>query len=88
MRYSKYKWKVLGRTLRNINNVEKFLEWLYTSDYRCPYLTETRVSGEVTGEKTADKAYSRDPSGPTERRNDLAVAITKDRYSKACERVL
>lgn len=88
MRYSKYKRKVLGRTLRNINNVEKFLEWLYTSDYRCPYPTETRVSGEVAGGKTADEACGGDPSGPAERRNDLAVAMTKDRYSKACERVL
>ncbi|KAI4276497.1 MAG: hypothetical protein L6R38_005652 [Xanthoria sp. 2 TBL-2021] len=62
----------------NVNTVEKFLQWLYTGDYKCPYPTETRVSGEVVGGKTADEAYGGHQYGPAESHHDKAVVMTKD----------
>ncbi len=66
----------------NVNTVERFLDWLYTGDYRCAYPTEIRGSGEFARDKTVDEACGGDLSGPSERRNDLAVAMTKDQVPR------
>ncbi|KAL8646166.1 MAG: hypothetical protein Q9226_006985 [Calogaya cf. arnoldii] len=84
-------WKVIAGkdgidwTSWNVNTVEKFLEWLYTGDYRCPYPMATRVLEDTAGGNTAGKACGGDQyepaeshDEPAESHDDKAIVVTTD----------
>ncbi|KAL8854294.1 MAG: hypothetical protein Q9221_001008 [Calogaya cf. arnoldii] len=66
----------------NVDAVEKFLELLYTGDYRRPYPTETRVVEDIAGGKTGEEACGEDQSEWVESDNDEAVVKIDDQVPK------